>query len=98
MTAQTKRSKTANAVRRQKAGNKKTAAGSGQGFWLKELFTETYFGRVIIGIAIAVVIILINLLVSRNRYEIFVLIIGIETIIAAAAGWLTYLLRLDSDK
>lgn len=97
MPVQTKQKGKSKSVRQRKSVNKKTAASSGQGFWFIELFTETYFGRVIIGIAIITIVIMITLLAVKNRYELFFLILGIETVIACAAGWLIYLLRHDAD-
>ena len=58
-----------------------------------QLFCLTYFGRIIIVLLFAAVVILLNLLVSGNQFDLFFRILGIELILTAVFFWLKFLLK-----
>jgi hypothetical protein len=62
---------------------------------LAELVGMTYFGRVLLTLLITVIIILLDILISRNQYDLFFLIAGIELIAAAIVFWLRFILRRE---
>lgn len=62
-----------------------------------KLLRTTVFGRILLtGLGFAIVV-LINLLVSGNRFERFAIILGIEVIVAALIAWIVYLVRNRDD-
>lgn len=58
-----------------------------------QLFCLTYFGRIFIVLLFAAVVVLLNLLVSGNQFDLFFRILGIELILTAAIFWLKFLLK-----
>jgi hypothetical protein len=62
---------------------------------LAELIGMTYFGRVLLTLLITAIIILLDILISRNQYDLFFLIAGIELIAAAIVFWLRFILRRE---
>ena len=58
-----------------------------------ELFHLTYFGRVILVLLFAGLLVLLNILLSRNQSELFFRLSGIEMILAAVIFWLLFLLK-----
>jgi hypothetical protein len=62
---------------------------------LAELVGMTYFGRVLLTLVITAIIILLDILISRNQYDLFFLIAGIELIAAAIVFWLRFILRRE---
>jgi hypothetical protein len=62
---------------------------------LAELVGMTYFGRVFLLLLIAAVVILLDILVSRNQYDLFFLLAGVELILAGIIFWLRFILRRE---
>lgn len=60
---------------------------------LVQLFCLTYFGRIIIVLLFAAVVVLLNLLVSGNQFDLFFRILGIELILTVVIFWLRFLLK-----
>lgn len=58
-----------------------------------QLVCLTYFGRIIIVLLFAAVVVLLNLLVSGNQFDLFFRILGIELILTAIIFWLKFLLK-----
>ncbi|MEA4888194.1 MAG: hypothetical protein VB070_01830 [Clostridiaceae bacterium] len=85
------------------SGRRKTAAGRSRRGGRKasrslsalvaELVVQTYFGRVLLTALLAALVIALDLLVSRNQYDLFFIILGIEMIFTAILLWLKMLLR-----
>lgn len=63
---------------------------------LYELMTMTFFGRVLIVTLIGLGLIGINLLISKNRYEVFYVLCGVELIAAIAIAWLKLLIKPET--
>lgn len=61
------------------------------------LFSGTYFGRVAVFSAAFIIVILINLLLSRNEFNTFFMLTGVEIIVVIIISWLFYLLREEHD-
>jgi hypothetical protein len=61
------------------------------------LFSGTYFGRVAVFSAAFIIVILINLLLSRNEFNTFFMLTGVEMIVVIIISWLFYLLREEHD-
>ena len=62
-----------------------------------EFFTGTYFGRVTVAVMLLCLVIILNLLISGDRFNWFFVLTGVELIAAAAGGWLYFLLREDGE-
>lgn len=75
----------------------KPSAGSGLWQGLFSAILMTFFGRAILALAGAGVLIGINLLFSGDRYDVFYILCAIEIIAFVAVGWLKLLLRPDSE-
>lgn len=75
----------------------KTNAGSTVLVIIYDFLTGTYFGRVALAALLVGIIIFLNILVSGDRFNWFFILTGIEIIVAAAGGWLLFLLR-DEEK
>ncbi|NLW12221.1 MAG: hypothetical protein GX028_09430 [Clostridiaceae bacterium] len=76
---------------------KKNSSGSPVLVLVYDFFAGTYFGRVSVAALLLCLIILINLLISGDRFNWFFVMTGIEIIIASAGGWLYFLLRDDGQ-
>jgi hypothetical protein len=61
------------------------------------LFSGTYFGRVAVFAVVFIIMILINLLLSRNEFNTFFMLTGVEIIVVIILSWLFYLLREEHD-
>ncbi len=83
---------------------KKTTASKGKQITLQEippsvwtqiwtLLKTTFFGRVLLFLAIFSLVVGIDILIAQNSFERFTLMLGIEVIILALACWLVYLVR-----
>ena len=60
---------------------------------LIQLFCLTYFGRIIIVLLFAAIVVLLNLLVSGNQFDLYFRILGIELVLTAVFFWLKFLLK-----
>ncbi|NLZ71087.1 MAG: hypothetical protein GX909_01120 [Clostridiaceae bacterium] len=56
-------------------------------------FRYNPFGKFLIGLIIFVLLILFNILITRNDLEMFSLITGIEFVITMIIGWTIFLLK-----
>lgn len=63
---------------------------------LLQLIGFSYFGRVFLALLGATILGLINILLSRNQFDLFFQLSGIEIILAAIAFWLRLILRRES--
>ena len=63
---------------------------------LVELMTMTFFGRVILFLLVSAVLVGINLLVAKDRLDVFYFICGIELLAAILIGWIKMLVRPDA--
>lgn len=63
---------------------------------LYELMTMTFFGRVLIVAILGVMLVGINLLISKNRYDLFYVLCAIELIAAIAIAWLKLLIKPEA--
>jgi len=95
MAAATKGSRTASSKSKRSSGSGKRSSKSRISFFgsLVELVTMTFFGKVTLVLLIGSILVGINLLVTKNRYDTFYLITGIELIAAILIAWLRILLR-----
>lgn len=62
-----------------------------------DFFTGTYFGRIFVAALLLCLILLLNLLISGDRFNWFFVLTGIELIAVSAGGWLYFLLRDSGD-
>ena len=62
-----------------------------------DFLAGTYFGRISVAAILLCLIVLINLLISGDRFNWFFTLTGIELVVAAAGGWLYFLLRDDGE-
>lgn len=60
---------------------------------LLTLISLTFFGRMLMIILLAALILSLNLLVSSNQFDLFFLITGLELVGVAAFFWLRFLLK-----
>lgn len=82
-----------------RSGNKtRTNSGSSSVLVLVyDFFAGTYFGRISVAAMLLSLIVLINFLISGDRFNWFFTLTGIELVVAAAGGWLYFLLRDDGE-
>lgn len=85
--------------RTNRSGNKtRTNSGSSSVLVLVyDFFAGTYFGRISVATMLLCLIVLINFLISGDRFNWFFTLTGIELVVAAAGGWLYFLLRDDGE-
>jgi hypothetical protein len=63
---------------------------------LSELAGMTYFGHVLLVLVLAAAIVLLNILFSRNQFDLFFLLAGIELILTGIIFWLRFILRRET--
>lgn len=83
-----------------RTGKGKTSASrAGAGFWqgFFQVITLTFFGRVFLAVLVAAILIGVNLLFTRDRFDWFYTVCAIEIIAFVAIGWLRLLLRPEND-
>jgi len=76
-------------------GRSKPQASFSLSAGLAELFSLTYFGQVILVLFVAALLIILNVLLSRNQSDLFFRLSGIEMILAAVIFWLIFLLKKE---
>jgi hypothetical protein len=60
---------------------------------LVELARMTFFGRVFLVLLLAGVLCLLNILLSRNQFDLFFQLTGVELLVTAIIVWLRLILR-----
>jgi len=90
--------RTASGRRSSSRGKKSQSAHQGSAGLLTgvmELISLTYFGKVILVLVLAALVILLNILLSRNQFDLFFRITGIEMVLIAIIIWLVFLLKKE---
>ncbi|MGI6333704.1 MAG: hypothetical protein ACOX1A_03655 [Saccharofermentanales bacterium] len=62
-------------------------------FSFLELVALTFWGRIFLVLLLIAFVTLINILISKNQYDLFFRMTGIELVLVAVFFWLRFLLR-----